>query len=156
MGDHTEAIQLDFDPSVISFEKLCHAVWAAHNPCARKFSRQYDSILFYANDEQKKTVAATYERVEQERGKVTTRVEKLDKFYHAEDYHQKYYLRGNKELFSELRKFYATEEDFMHSPAAARLNSYLSGSAKREQIEKDLGKLGLSDEARKKVLVCAR
>ena len=156
MGDHTESIQIDFDPRTISFEKLCELFWKAHNPCARRFSRQYDSILFYANDEQKKLVEATRTQVTAEKGALTTRVEKLGAFYPAEDYHQKYYLRGNHDILAELQNCYPKDADLLNSTAAARLNSYLSGNGKREQLEKEIGKLGLSDEAQQQVLARAR
>ena len=44
LGDHTETIQIDYDPTKISFEKLLETFWDSHNPAQRSWSRQYMSV----------------------------------------------------------------------------------------------------------------
>lgn len=84
-------------------------------------------------------------------GAVATEVLPLEKFYNAEDYHQKYALRGEPILMKEFAAMYKTEAEFRESPAAARANAYVAGDGKLEQLEKEIGKLGLSNEAQKRL-----
>lgn len=156
LGDHTEAFQVDFDPAVISYEKLCELFWSSHNPCRKAWSTQYKSALFYASDEQKETAQKTragfaLKIAEKLNGAVATEILPLEKFYNAEDYHQKYALRGEAVLMKEFAAMYASEAEFRESPAAARANAYVAGDGKLEQLEKEIGKLGLSLEAQKRL-----
>ncbi len=145
LGDHTESIQLDYDPAKISYEKLLDLFWARHNPCAQSWSRQYASLVFVHDEEQKKAVEASRARVEKERGAaVKTEVLPYVKFWPAEDYHQKYELRGVDELEAELSARYPRGADFMNSPAAARLNGYIAGQGTKAQLEKEIARFGLS------------
>jgi len=156
LGDHTEAIQVDFDPAVTSFEKLAEAFWTTHNPCARPYSRQYASILFTANEEQRRAALASRDAEERRRGeKIHTEIAPLGEFTRAEDYHQKYYLR-NHPAGAELRAAFRSEAEFVDSTAAARANAYVDGQATAEAVragfealdpgirERLLGKLGMS------------
>ena len=47
LGDHAETIQVDYDPTQISYEELLEAFWTSHSPTSRPWSRQYASIIFY-------------------------------------------------------------------------------------------------------------
>lgn len=153
LGDHTESIQIDFDPTVIGFEKLCVIFWRSHNPCGRSWSRQYASLLFYANEEQRKTAEATRDQVAAEKGALSTRVVPLGRFYNAEDYHQKYMLRRDDYFLNELKRYYGENDvALMHSTVAARLNSYLAGYGKLETLKKEIDAFGLSPEARERLL----
>lgn len=149
LGDHTESFQVDFDPEKTSYADLLAIVWDSHNPCAQSWSRQYRSAIFYANDDQKKLALESKAKVEKERGKVTTDIEPLGTFTWAEDYHQKYSLRNSRELAKEFKSMFAKDEDFVNSTAAARVNGYLGGDGTKEQLEKEVDRLGLSDEGKK-------
>ncbi len=52
-------MQIDFDPTRISYEKLLEMFWHSHNPEMRPWTRQYASIVFYHNDDQKKLAEET-------------------------------------------------------------------------------------------------
>jgi peptide-methionine (S)-S-oxide reductase len=84
--------------------------------------------------------------------KIYTEIVPEDKFYPAEDYHQKYYLRNNRELMSIFKDIYLNDADFTASAAAARINGYLGGYGKKADLEKDLSETGLQPEAVKKLL----
>jgi peptide-methionine (S)-S-oxide reductase len=69
------------------------------------------------------------------------------KFYVAEDYHQKYYLRQSPALMREFAAMYPQGFDFMNSTAAARANGYIGGHGSRKAFEEEKDSLGLSESA---------
>ena len=147
LGDHTESIQIDFDPAKIAYARLLEEFWAS-NPCgAAGSSRQYRSAIFYHSPEQRKAASESLQRQITARGKVHTDVEALKVFYAAEDYHQKYALRGTGELMREFDAMYPNPVEFRNSTAAARVNGYLDGHGHRKQLDAELPKLGLSADA---------
>lgn len=153
MGNHTETIQIDYDPMVISYEKLLDVFWDSHNPASPVWSRQYMSIIFFHNEEQRRLAIESRDR-EQARikGKIYTEMVPFTEFYLAEEYHQKYRLRGEEELMREFQAIYPNDADFVNSTAAARINGYLDGYGTLEGLQKELPGLGLSPAAGKKLL----
>lgn len=95
--NHAEAIEITYDPKRISYGQLLKVFFAAaHDPTQLNkqgpdWGRQYRSAIFYTTEEQR-AVAEAYIKQLDEAGvfgkKIVTTVEKLDKFYPAEDYHQ--------------------------------------------------------------------
>jgi peptide-methionine (S)-S-oxide reductase len=147
MGDHTESFQVDYDPEKITYEKLLEIFWSSHNPCAKAYSRQYMSAVFYSDDEQKKAALESRDKLEKTKGKALTVITDLKEFTLAEDYHQKYMLRNNAKLMAEFKKLYPENKDFVNSTAAARVNAYLGGNGTARQLEEELPSYGLSDTA---------
>jgi peptide-methionine (S)-S-oxide reductase len=153
LGDHTETVEVDYDPCHTSYEQLLAVFWTTHNPCGEHGSRQYMSAVFYHNDAQKKLALETREREEARRGtRIATEVLPATTFYVAEDYHQKYLLRAQESLMREFRAMYPDPKDFMNSTAAARVNGYLGGNGSKEMIRKEIAQLGLSPEASQTLL----
>jgi peptide-methionine (S)-S-oxide reductase len=152
LGDHSETIQIDFDPAQISYEKLLDIFWKAHDPTSRSWSSQYRAALFFHNEEQKR---AAYQSRDREaariKGKIQTEVLPATDFYPAEDYHQKYYLRQDFVLGTEFRMTFPSERDFVNSTAAARVNGYLGGYGTPSALKEEIDQLGLSEAGRKKL-----
>ena len=146
IGDHAETIQIDFDPKRVSYDQLLEIFWTTHNPCRRAWSRQYMSAVFYADAGQQEAVERTRKLYVGEDQTVHTEVAALDRFWIAEDYHQKYRLRHEPGIYDELREIYGDEADFVNSTAAARLNGYLEGHGSQRQLETEIGMLGLSED----------
>lgn len=146
IGDHAETIQIDFDPKRISYEQLLELFWTTHNPCRNAWSRQYMSAVFYQDEAQRQAIDVTRRKFVKTPDQVQTEVAALEKFWIAEDYHQKYRLRHEGALVDELQAIYPNEPDFINSTAAARLNGYLDGYGSEKQLEVEIGKLGLSSE----------
>ena len=152
LGDHTESIQVDYDPAKTTYDKMLDVIWSCHNPCGSAWSRQYMSAIFYADEEQKKAVLASKARLEEKLGKpVKTAILPLGKFYLAEDYHQKYELRSTADLLKEFKAIFSDEKDFLHSTSAARVNGYLAGRGTKEQLQKEIDLLGLSADGKKRL-----
>ena len=94
--NHAEAVKLEFDPKVISFEKIIKKFFEFHDPTTLNsqgpdFGTQYRSEIFYLNDEQKK-IAQKVINEENVRlsGRVVTKLSELKNYCAAEEYHQKY------------------------------------------------------------------
>jgi methionine-S-sulfoxide reductase len=153
LGDHSETVQIDFDPARVSYEQLLDFFWKAHNPTSRSWSRQYRAALFFHNEEQKRSAEESRDReAARIKGKIQTEILPAAEFHPAEDYHQKYYLRLNSVLSAEFRQMFPLEKDFVNSTAAARVNGYIGGYGTITALKEELDQLGLSEEGRKRLL----
>ena len=91
LGDHTETVQLDYDPSVITFRGLVESFLEAHDAFSPADSRQYMSAVFYHDEEQQRVALEVLARAEADAGRaIQTEVLPTSVFYPAEDYHQRY------------------------------------------------------------------
>ncbi|MBN1130580.1 MAG: bifunctional methionine sulfoxide reductase B/A protein [Chitinispirillaceae bacterium] len=98
---HAEAVQVEFDPEVVSYGELVDYFWKIHNPTTLNrqgpdVGTQYRSAIFYKNERQKKIAEASLHRLKDSgrvRGKVVTAIEPASRFYPAEEYHQHYFIK---------------------------------------------------------------
>ena len=98
---HAEAIQVEYDPEIISYQDLLEAFFTFHDPTlcesnSRSFAAQYRSAIFVANEEQRETaeqVIAFLNNSGEYECKVITEICEAGVFYPAEEYHQDYYER---------------------------------------------------------------
>jgi peptide-methionine (S)-S-oxide reductase len=155
IGDYSETVQVDYDPGVVSFKQLLEAFWGGHDATLEPYSRQYRSAIFYT-DEGQKQLASEFKQAEESRlGRhLYTDILPLTHFYVAEDYHQKFYLKGS-ELANDFYKIYPDPAEFRDSTAAARLNGYMGGYGDPDTIKKNLDQLGLSQSSREILLQAA-
>ena len=145
LGDHTETIQIDYDPTKVSYDQLLDVFWDGHNPGAKSWSRQYMSAIFYHDEGQRQLVQDSRRREEARLGRpILTEIVPAPVFYLAEDYHQKYYLRHEPDLMQRLGIAYPDARDFTDSTAAARLNGYAGGYGTPGAVEAAQEELGLS------------
>jgi methionine-S-sulfoxide reductase len=152
LGDHTETLELDFDPAVTSYERLLEAFWSSHDPTRPAWNRQYMAAIFYHDPEQERLARETADRAgRQIRGEVNTQILPAEVFYVAEDYHQKYYLQNARPLMSEFRRMYPHLPDVIRSTAATRVNGYLAGAGSPEALEADLPGFNLSAVAEERL-----
>jgi peptide-methionine (S)-S-oxide reductase len=147
LGDHSETIQIEYDPEQVSYEELLDVFWSSHDPSTPAWSRQYMSIIFYHDDEQRRLAMETRDRQAAALGsEIVTEIVPAAEFYPAEAYHQKYRLRQTPALMAEFEAIYPDEADFVASTAAARVNSYLGGNGTCDGLQAESGELGLSSE----------
>ncbi|MEK6932425.1 MAG: peptide-methionine (S)-S-oxide reductase MsrA [Nanoarchaeota archaeon] len=95
---HAEAILIEFNPEIVSYEKLLEIFWKIHDPTTINrqgpdVGSQYRSAIFYFNDKQRiKALNSRDKEAKKYKNKIVTQIVKTKEFYPAEDYHQKYYL----------------------------------------------------------------
>jgi peptide methionine sulfoxide reductase msrA/msrB len=102
---HAEVVQVEYDPAVVSYDRLLEVFWENHDPTTLNRQgpdqgTQYRSVIFYHTDQQKEKAEKSKEHLEQS-GKykrpIVTEITKSSMFYRAEEYHQKYLMkRGEK------------------------------------------------------------
>jgi methionine-S-sulfoxide reductase len=139
LGDHTETIQIDYDPNQISYEQLLEVYWDSHNPTTRPWSRQYMSIIFYHNSEQRTLATESKQSEGASLGRqIYTEIVSFSQFYSAEDYHQKYHLQQVQKLMDELAAVYPNFADFIDSTAVARINGYVGGHVSFQEVQEQL------------------
>jgi peptide-methionine (S)-S-oxide reductase len=126
IGDHTEVVQVEYDPNQVSFPALLEIAFDEHNPAHQPEKRQYQHIVFTETPQQRKDLQR-YLDANVNRERLETRLESLDGFYVAEDYHQKYNLRGKRWITDEFREAGYDDTDIRESPAAAKLNAHVAG-----------------------------
>jgi len=98
---HAEALEIEFDPAVISYNKLLEIFWDSHDPTQLNrqgpdFGTQYRSAIFYLSDEQRRLAEDSLKKLEQS-GRlskaVVTEITAATTFWEAEEYHQKYHQK---------------------------------------------------------------
>jgi peptide-methionine (S)-S-oxide reductase len=97
MTGHAEVVKIDFDPAVVSLDKVLSYFWHVHDPTqvggqGNDMGSQYRSIILYSTPAQK--AAAEKSRAEAQKSRsdpITTEIVPLVKFWQAEDYHQDYF-----------------------------------------------------------------
>jgi hypothetical protein len=134
---------------VVDYEELIDLALTSHNPFRAPGRGQYASLILPLGVAQLAGARAVAERFEAERGqKLATRIEPLARFYLAEDYHQKYYLRNDRALAGDFKAMFPHDEDgFRESTAAARVNGYVAGDGSKLQLEREIGSFGLTEQA---------
>ena len=94
--NHAEVVKLDFDPKIISYEKILGFFFEIHNPTTLNsqgpdFGTQYRSEIFYLNDKQKEIAESIIGKMNSNlSGKVMTKSSLLKNYCPAEEYHQRY------------------------------------------------------------------
>ena len=153
LGDHTESLQIDYDPGQISYEQLLDIFWDSHNPTRGAWSAQYKAAVFAHNEAQMKVAEASKARIASEKTgkwfnrKIHTEILPAETFYLAEDYHQKYLLQHTPRLWGDILEIYREPGGWINSTAAARLNGYVGGYASVAQLAEEIDSLGLSQPA---------
>ncbi|XP_033215164.1 protein phosphatase 1 regulatory subunit 16A isoform X2 [Belonocnema kinseyi] len=87
IGDHTEVIDIEYDPEVISFSQLLSLFWNNHEyGLTRKIKRQYMSLILYHDEEQRTSAEKSADHEQRERGEqLITEIKPFKKFYPAEE-----------------------------------------------------------------------
>ena len=91
--EHAEVVQIKYDPAKVNYQELLDIFWKIHDPTQLNrqgldIGRQYRSVIFYHNQEQKKLAEKTKPK------HAVTEIIPATNFYRAEEYHQKYLQKG--------------------------------------------------------------
>lgn len=127
IGDHTEVIQVEYDPEAASFATLLNQAFDHHNPYHQPKKRQYHNIIFTTSESQEHQLEEYLTANGFDRRAIETRVESFTQFYLAEDYHQKFTLRGKRWITDVFDELGYNSADIRESPAAAKLNAHAAG-----------------------------
>lgn len=137
-------MQIDFDPALLTYDDLLAVFWSSHAPKAAPPSRQYASMIFADGERQQHSAEESKEMLERVLGPVSTEIVPLERFFVAEDYHQKYRLRATPDLARAFEAMYPDAADLRESTAAARVNGYLYGYGDARELESEIAGFGLT------------
>ncbi len=95
---HAETVEIDYDPSRVSYDQLLGVFWDNHDPTTLNrqgpdVGEQYRSAVFFHTPDQQEAAAASKEKLEKSgryKRPIVTRIEPASTFYRAEEYHQRY------------------------------------------------------------------
>ena len=101
---YAEAIQIKFDPAIISFEKILEVFWHTHNPTTQNQQGydqgpEYRSVIFYHNEKQKLIAEKSKTEIERAgifKDPIVTEITPFTNFYDAESFHKNFYESGNR------------------------------------------------------------
>lgn len=106
---HAETVEVVFDPAKVTYEELARLFFEIHDPTQKDgqgpdLGTQYRSAIFYANDAQKAVVEKLISILKEKGLKVVTELKSAERFYPAEDYHQRYYEKSGGTPYCHVRK----------------------------------------------------
>lgn len=105
---HAEVVEVEFDPEVISLEEVLEVFFAAHDPTSLNrqgadVGTQYRSVILYNSQEQRAAVESFISRIAKDYDRpIVTEVKELERFYPAEEYHQRYYERNPSQPYCRM------------------------------------------------------
>lgn len=118
---HAEAIQVTFDPKVISYKDLVYVFFRTHDPTTPNqqgpdVGSQYRSVIFYHTEDQKKIAQAELSQTQKSnKDKIVTEIVAFNNFFPAEDYHLDYYAKNPNAMYCKIvidPKIQKLESDF--------------------------------------------
>jgi peptide-methionine (S)-S-oxide reductase len=127
LGDHTEVVQVEFDPDTVTYRDLLSRIFKSHNPQHQTRKTQYQNIVFAGTESQRAVLDEFLSTRGLTADGIGTRIEQLSRFYPAEDYHQKYKLRSVSSFMDAFEMAGYGDEELRESPIAAKLNGYAAG-----------------------------
>ena len=107
---HAEAVQITFDPDIISYKEILQVFFSTHDPTTLNrqgpdVGTQYRSVIFYRDERQKAIAEQVIEELTKEKAfakPIVTSLEPFKLFYEAEDYHKDYYKRHRDQAYCRL------------------------------------------------------
>ncbi len=105
---HAEAVEVYFNPEIVSYEKLTKLFLEIHDPTQKDrqgpdVGNQYRSEIFYMNDYQKKIAQKLINKLINDGYNVVTKLSPATEFFYAEDYHQDYYNHKGTRPYCHIR-----------------------------------------------------
>ena len=98
IGDHSEALQIEFDPHNITYEQLLNKFWSLHDPTA-EYETKFKSAIFYFDEQQRKLAEASKAAMQTHFDQpIVTEILPATRFYSAEQYNQHYLAKLRGEL----------------------------------------------------------
>lgn len=155
LGDHTETVEMDYDDRILSLENILDVFWSNHNPLNINDykGRQYQSLVLYRSQTQLNAIQHVMKlREEQGKGMPGSEISAFDRFYLAEDRHQKYYLKRYPHAIEELSSLFPSPQELTNATLAARLNGVAKGYANSHIIQEEISTWPISEEEKENML----
>src|SRR3989344_179041 len=101
---HAEAVEITFNPEIVSYKKLLEIFWKVHNPISLNrqgldIGTNYRSAIFYHDEKQKQEAIESVKNAQKMfKDKIVTKITKASEFYKAEEYHQKYLEKHGRHI----------------------------------------------------------
>lgn len=155
LGDHTETVEMDYDTRILSLENILDVFWSNHNPLNinEYKGRQYQSLVLYRGQIQLNVIQKVMQlREEQGKSKPDTEISPYNRFYPAEDRHQKYYLKRYPHAIEELSNLFPSPQELTNATLAARLNGLAKGYTNLHTILDEIRTWPISEEEKGNVL----
>ncbi len=155
LGDHTETVEMDYDTRILSLENLLDVFWNNHNPfnINEYKGRQYQSLVLYRGQNQLNVIQKVMKiREEQGKEKPDTEIAPYNRFYPAEDRHQKYYLKRYPNAIEELSNLFPSPQELTNATLAARLNGLAKGYTNLHSILDEIRTWPISEEEKGNML----
>jgi peptide-methionine (S)-S-oxide reductase len=108
MTGHAEVLEVEYDPSKVSYEELLDVFWENHDPTTPNrqgpdVGSQYRSVIFFHTPEQEAAARASKEKAQARfRNPIVTEIQPISEFYRAEEYHQQYFQKNRLARFFSL------------------------------------------------------
>lgn len=105
---HAEAIQIKFDPKIISFEKILEVFWKLHDPTTLNkqgadTGTEYRSAIFYNNETQRKIAEKSKAQAQKMfKDKIMTEITPASEFYEAEEEHKDFYEKSRNPMYCRI------------------------------------------------------
>ncbi|MFI5240559.1 MAG: peptide-methionine (S)-S-oxide reductase MsrA [Candidatus Saccharimonadia bacterium] len=105
---HAEVVQLEFDPSIITYAEILEIFWILHDPTSlnrqgHDVGTQYRSVIFYKSETQASQAKASIDSAKKFWDKpIVTELAPLDTFYPAEDYQQNYFRNNPDQAYCQI------------------------------------------------------
>ncbi len=106
--NHAEAVQIKFDPKIISFEKLLEVFFKLHDPTTLNkqgadTGTQYRSAIFYSNESQRELAEKSKAQAQKMfTDKIVTEITQASEFYEAEEEHKDFYEKGRNPIYCQI------------------------------------------------------
>ncbi|MGI2327993.1 peptide-methionine (S)-S-oxide reductase MsrA [Planococcus sp. YIM B11945] len=155
MGDHTETVEVDFDPERLAYADILRIFWQNHYPNRDQYKgRQYISLLRFHSEQQKETIEQVKKDMEAALGEpIETDIAVFTAFTPAEERHQKYYLKRYPKALEQLEAFFPEPSMLVDSTFAARLNGFVKGYGTRDGLKQEITGWPIKDEYRQQLIV---
>ncbi len=105
---HAESVQITFDPSLISLDKILYVFFKLHDPTTLNqqgadIGTQYRSAIFYTDESQKEAAQKAIDIAQKEyKDKIVTEITHFTNFFPAEEYHREYYFKNHNQPYCRL------------------------------------------------------
>lgn len=155
VGFHSEVIEVDYDPSLITYEALVSHFFESHNATSKPYYQRIKSLVFYRDEAEKEIAQKIIEQQKQiavQKGLlVYTELKPYEVLYLAEPEHQLKALKAEVSLHSELLEMFGNESNLQNSILGSKLNGFLYGFGSHSEIESILSQSGLSEASKSRV-----